>query len=88
MCSRALLYKIDGSFLFEVVATMAEGDKVGLRQMMPGPFSGIATALTAGAGPVGVLHETGYIGNARRRHPDRCECQRAEGDAERNRSND
>jgi len=49
--------------VFEVGATMADGDKVGLRHMMPGLFSGIATALTAAAGLVGVLHETGYIGN-------------------------
>jgi len=42
---------------------MGDSDKVGLRHMMPGLFSGIATALTAAAGLIGVLHETGYLGN-------------------------
>jgi hypothetical protein len=42
---------------------MADGDKAGLRQMMPGLFNGIATAIAAAAGLIGVLHQTGYLGN-------------------------
>ena len=42
---------------------MGDNDKVGLRHMMPSLFSGLATALTAAAGLIGVLHETGYLGN-------------------------
>lgn len=42
---------------------MGDNEKVGLRHMMPGLFSGIATALTAAAGLIGVLHQTGYLGN-------------------------
>jgi len=42
---------------------MGDSDKIGFRQMMPGLFSGVATALTAAAGLIGVLHETGYLGN-------------------------
>jgi len=42
---------------------MAESDKAGLRQVMPGLFNGIATAIAAAAGLIGVLHQTGYLGN-------------------------
>ena len=42
---------------------MADSDKAGLRQMMPGLFNGIATAIAAAAGLIGVLHQTGYLGN-------------------------
>ncbi len=42
---------------------MADSDKAGLRQMMPGLFNGIATAIAAIAGLIGVLHQTGYLGN-------------------------
>jgi hypothetical protein len=42
---------------------MADSDNLGLRHLMPGIFSGLATALTAAAGLVGVLHETGYLGS-------------------------
>src|SRR5271166_3080303 len=42
---------------------MGETDKAGLRQMMPSLFNGIATALAAAAGLIGVLHQTGYLGN-------------------------
>lgn len=45
---------------------MADSDKAGLRQMMPSLFNGIATAIAAVAGLIGVLHQTGYLGN---RHP-------------------
>ena len=42
---------------------MADSDKAGLRQMMPSLFNGIATAIAAAAGLIGVLHQTGYLGN-------------------------
>ena len=42
---------------------MGDSDKVGSRHRVPGLFSGLATAITAAAGLIGVLHETGYIGN-------------------------
>src|SRR5271154_3419530 len=42
---------------------MADSDKAGLRQMMPGLFNGIATAIAAAAGLIGVLHQTGYLGH-------------------------
>ncbi|HEY6299733.1 MAG TPA: hypothetical protein VIW95_08820 [Candidatus Binatus sp.] len=42
---------------------MGDGDKAGLRQMMPSVFNGIATAIAAAAGLIGVLHQTGYLGN-------------------------
>ena len=41
---------------------MADSGKAGLRQMMPGLFNGIATAIAAAAGLIGVLHQTGYLG--------------------------
>jgi hypothetical protein len=47
---------------------MADSDKAGLRQMMPGLFNGIATAIAAAAGLIGVLHQTGYLGNHPRMH--------------------
>jgi hypothetical protein len=47
---------------------MADSDKAGLRQMMPGLFNGIATAIAAAAGLIGVLHQTGYLGNHPRLH--------------------
>jgi hypothetical protein len=42
---------------------MSEESKKGLRHLLPAAFSGIATAITALAGLLGVLHETGYFGN-------------------------
>jgi hypothetical protein len=42
---------------------MADSDKAGLRQMVPSLFNGIATAIAAVAGLIGVLHQTGYLGN-------------------------
>jgi hypothetical protein len=42
---------------------MADSDKAGLRQMMPGLFNGIATAIAAAAGLIGLLHQVGYLGN-------------------------
>jgi hypothetical protein len=42
---------------------MGESEKAGLRQMMPSLFNGIATAIAAAAGLIGVLHQTGYLGN-------------------------
>ena len=47
---------------------MADSDKAGLRQMMPGLFNGIATAIAAAAGLIGVLHQTGYLGKHPRLH--------------------
>jgi len=47
---------------------MADSGKAGLRQMMPGLFNGIATAIAAAAGLIGVLHQTGYLGNHPRLH--------------------
>jgi hypothetical protein len=40
-----------------------ETSKAGLRQMMPSVFNGIATAIAAAAGLIGLLHQTGYLGN-------------------------
>jgi hypothetical protein len=42
---------------------MADNTKAGLRQMMPSLFNGIATAIAAVAGFIGLLHQTGYLGN-------------------------
>jgi len=42
---------------------MGDSDKVGFRHMVPGLFNGFATALTAAAGLIGVLYQTGYLGN-------------------------
>ena len=42
---------------------MGDGAKAGLRQMMPSVFNGIATAIAAAAGLIGLLHQTGYLGN-------------------------
>jgi hypothetical protein len=42
---------------------MADGDKVGFRHIVPSLFNGVATALTAAAGLIGVLYQTGYLGN-------------------------
>jgi len=43
---------------------MADNDGgSGLRHLMPGVFSGIASALTALAGILGLLHEGGYFAN-------------------------
>ena len=42
---------------------MADSTKAGLRQMMPSLFNGIATAIAAAAGFIGLLHQTGYLGN-------------------------
>lgn len=42
---------------------MGDGDKVGFRHIVPSLFNGVATALTAAAGLIGVLYQTGYIGN-------------------------
>lgn len=42
---------------------MGDNDKAGLRHTMPGLFNGVATALTAAAGFIGVLYQTGYLGN-------------------------
>ena len=42
---------------------MGDSAKAGLRQMMPSVFNGIATAIAAAAGLIGVLHQTGYLGN-------------------------
>jgi hypothetical protein len=42
---------------------MGDGDKVGFRHIVPSLFNGVATALTAAAGLIGVLHQTGYLGN-------------------------
>jgi hypothetical protein len=42
---------------------MGDGDKAGLREMMPSVFNGIATAIAAAAGLIGLLHQTGYLGN-------------------------
>jgi len=47
---------------------MADSDKAGLRQMMPSLFNGIATAIAAAAGLIGVLHQTGYLGKHPRLH--------------------
>ena len=45
---------------------MADNAKAGLRQLMPSLFNGIATAIAAAAGFIGLLHQTGYLGNHRR----------------------
>jgi hypothetical protein len=42
---------------------MGDSDKAGLRQLMPSLFNGIATAIAAAAGLIGLLHQTGYLGN-------------------------
>jgi hypothetical protein len=42
---------------------MGDSAKAGLRQMMPSVFNGIATAIAAAAGLIGLLHQTGYLGN-------------------------
>src|SRR5271170_8123082 len=42
---------------------MADTSKAGLRQLMPSVFNGIATAIAAAAGLIGLLHQTGYLGN-------------------------
>ncbi len=43
---------------------MADNDgSSGLRDLMPGVFSGITSALTALAGILGLLHEWGYFAN-------------------------
>jgi hypothetical protein len=42
---------------------MGDGAKAGLRQLMPSLFNGIATAIAAAAGLIGLLHQTGYLGN-------------------------
>jgi len=42
---------------------MEDGAKAGLRQLMPSLFNGIATAIAAAAGLIGLLHQTGYLGN-------------------------
>jgi len=44
---------------------MGDSDKAGLRQLMPSLFNGIATAIAAAAGLIGLLHQTGYLG----KHP-------------------
>jgi len=42
---------------------MGDSAKAGLRQLMPSLFNGIATAIAAVAGLIGLLHQTGYLGN-------------------------
>jgi hypothetical protein len=42
---------------------MGDNARAGLRQMMPSVFNGIATAIAAAAGLIGLLHQTGYLGN-------------------------
>jgi hypothetical protein len=42
---------------------MVDSTKSGLRQMVPSLFNGIATAIAAAAGLIGLLHQTGYLGN-------------------------
>ncbi len=42
---------------------MGDSAKAGLRQLMPSVFNGIATAIAAAAGLIGLLHQTGYLGN-------------------------
>jgi hypothetical protein len=42
---------------------MADTTKAGLRQLMPSVFNGIATAIAAAAGLIGLLHQIGYLGN-------------------------
>jgi hypothetical protein len=42
---------------------MPDTTKAGLRQVMPSLFNGIATAIAAAAGLIGLLHQTGYLGN-------------------------
>jgi hypothetical protein len=42
---------------------MGDSAKAGLRQMMPSVFNGIATAIAAAAGLIGLLHQTGYLVN-------------------------
>ncbi len=42
---------------------MPDSTKAGLRQMMPSLFNGIATAIAAAAGLIGLLHQIGYLGN-------------------------
>jgi len=42
---------------------MGDSAKAGLRQVMPSLFNGIATAIAAAAGLIGLLHQTGYLGN-------------------------
>jgi hypothetical protein len=46
---------------------MGDSAKAGLRQVMPSLFNGIATAIAAAAGLIGLLHQTGYLGNHPRR---------------------
>lgn len=42
---------------------MVDSTKSGLRQMVPSLFNGIATAIAAVAGLIGLLHQTGYLAN-------------------------
>ncbi|HKN13956.1 MAG TPA: hypothetical protein VJX68_12255 [Candidatus Binatus sp.] len=42
---------------------MGDVNKAGLRQLKPSVFNGIATAIAAAAGLIGLLHQTGYLGN-------------------------
>ena len=42
---------------------MGDNGKARVRQLMPGVFNGIATAIAAAAGLIGLLHQTGYLGN-------------------------
>lgn len=42
---------------------MPDSTKAGLRQLMPSLFNGIATAIAAAAGLIGLLHQVGYLGN-------------------------
>ncbi|MGB8683453.1 MAG: hypothetical protein WCD12_11270 [Candidatus Binatus sp.] len=46
---------------------MGDSARTGLRQVMPSLFNGIATAIAAAAGLIGLLHQTGYLGNHPRR---------------------
>ena len=62
---------------------MADSDKAGLRQMMPSLFNGIATAIAAAAGLIGVLHQTGYLGNHHPRLHAGIEARSADADARR-----
>jgi hypothetical protein len=43
---------------------MAEGTKSGLPQMVPSLFNGIATAIAAAAGLIGLLHQVGFARGA------------------------
>ena len=48
---------------------MPDSTKAGLRQVMPSLFNGIATAIAAAAGLIGLLHQIGYLGNHPRIRP-------------------